>query len=109
MDPGQIFIIDISSTVTVYFLQATIISQTIHLILYFQQTGEIDNLTVSWGKVLSLCCAGFHVACNTFETFHSSYWFVNLGFLLRENLMLFSSHLALGFSNEASHDSTGRH
>jgi hypothetical protein len=26
------------------------------LILCYQQTGEIDNLTVSWGKVFWLCC-----------------------------------------------------
>jgi hypothetical protein len=29
---------------------------TIRLILCFQQTSEIDNLTVSWGKVFWLCC-----------------------------------------------------
>ena len=46
----------------------------------FQQTGEIDNLTVCWGKVLSLCCAGLRVACNTCVTFPSSLWFDNLGF-----------------------------
>src|SRR3954467_4164876 len=53
-----------------------------------QQTGELDNLTIHWGKVLSLCCTGFHVTRNTFETFPSSYWFDNLGFLLRENLLM---------------------
>src|SRR3954463_11240972 len=68
------------------FLQATIIFYTIQLILCFQQTGEIDNLTVRWGKVLSLCCAGFQVASNSFESFPSSYWFDNLGFLLRKKL-----------------------
>src|SRR3954464_9984667 len=56
--PVHSFIIDTSSTVTVYFIQATTIFHTISLILCFQQTGEIDNLTVSCGKVLSLCCAG---------------------------------------------------
>jgi hypothetical protein len=29
---------------------------TIRLILCFQQTSEIDNLTTSWGKVFWLCC-----------------------------------------------------
>jgi hypothetical protein len=29
---------------------------TIRLIFCFQQTSEIDNLTVSWGKVFWLCC-----------------------------------------------------
>jgi hypothetical protein len=41
-------------------LQANTFFHTIRLILYFQQTGEIDNLTVSWGKVVWLwLCAGF--------------------------------------------------
>ena len=47
-------------------------------------------------RVLWLCCAGFEVASNTFESFPSSYWFDNLGFLLWENLLLCSSHLPLG-------------
>src|SRR3954465_55615 len=49
----------------VYFLQllffyftANISFHSIQLILCFQQTGEIDNLTLSWGKVFLLCCAG---------------------------------------------------
>src|SRR3954463_5958241 len=88
MDPGPIFTIDISSTIPVYFLQTTITFHTIELILCFQQTSEIDNLTVRWGKVLSLCCAGLQVASNTFETFYSSSWFGNLGFLLREKLVV---------------------
>src|SRR4051812_2146942 len=49
---------------------------------------HIDNLTVSWGKVLSLCCAGLRIACNTCVTFPSSYLFDNLGFLLREDLLM---------------------
>jgi hypothetical protein len=36
--------------------QTNISFHTIRLILCFQQTGEIDNLTVSWGKVVWLCC-----------------------------------------------------
>src|SRR4051812_48194673 len=85
MDPGPIFIIDTSSTVTVYFLQATIIFHTICLILCFQQTGEIDNLTVSWGKVLSVLCR-FQVVRNTLELFPYSYWFDNLGFITKGKL-----------------------
>src|SRR3954467_8290354 len=102
MHPGPIFTIDTSSIVIVYFLQTTITFHTIQLTLCFQQTGEIDNLTVHWGKVLSLCCAGFQVASNTFESFPSSYWFDNLGFLLRENLLLCSSYLPLGVSQRSS-------
>jgi hypothetical protein len=33
----------------------------IHLILCLQQTGEIDNLTVSWDKVLGCVVCRFHV------------------------------------------------
>jgi hypothetical protein len=36
--------------------QTNIFFHTIRLILCFQQTSEIDNLTVSWGKVVWLCC-----------------------------------------------------
>src|SRR3954465_10694478 len=88
MDPSRIFTIDTYSTVSC-FLAANHHHLPHHIVNpLLQQTGELDNLTVSWGKVLSLCCAGFHVACNTFEMFPSSYWFDNLGFLLRENLLL---------------------
>jgi hypothetical protein len=31
---------------------------SIRSILCLQQTGEIDNLIVSWGKVLGVLCAG---------------------------------------------------
>src|SRR4051812_4259768 len=85
MYPGPIFTIDTSSTVTVYFLQATITFHTIRLILCFQQTSEIDKLTVSWGKVLSLCL-GFQVVSNTLELFPSSSWFDNLGFITKVTL-----------------------
>jgi hypothetical protein len=44
-------------------LQANISFHTIRLILYFQQTGEIDNLTVSWGKVVWLCCVQVPRCC----------------------------------------------
>ena len=40
-------------------LQVNIIFHTIHLILCFQQAGEIDNLTVSLGQsTLIVLCAG---------------------------------------------------
>jgi hypothetical protein len=44
------------------FLQTTMFFHSIRLILYLQQTGEIDNLTVSWSKVLGCVVCGFHVA-----------------------------------------------
>jgi hypothetical protein len=34
----------------------------------YQQTGEIDNLTASWGKVSWLCCVQFHVAAGADTT-----------------------------------------
>jgi hypothetical protein len=95
---------------------------TIHLILCFQQTGEIDNLTVNCGKVAWLCCVqvlhccwrrGSHVnhAVNLFSgalpksaSNNLQKWFLsptgrlNLGFILRENLLLCSSYLPRGVS-----------
>jgi hypothetical protein len=56
--------------ITVYFLQAlftflqiNIYYHTICLILYLQQTSEVDNLTASWGKVLWLCCVRVPRCC----------------------------------------------
>src|SRR3954464_13005569 len=71
----------------VYLLQ-TITFHTIRLILCYSKPVSLTTSLICWGKVLSLCCAGLRVACNTCVTFPSSYWFDNLGFLLRENLLL---------------------
>jgi hypothetical protein len=48
-----------------YFIsqQANIYFHTICLILCLQQTGEIDNLTVSRGKVVWLCCVQVPHCC----------------------------------------------
>jgi hypothetical protein len=43
-------------------LQTIIFYHSIRLILCLQQTGEIDNLTVSWGKVLGCVVCRFHIA-----------------------------------------------
>jgi hypothetical protein len=66
VDPGPFFYIHI----TIYllqalftFLQTNIFYHTIRLILYLQQTSEIDNLTASWGKVLLLCCVQVPCCC----------------------------------------------
>jgi hypothetical protein len=45
------------------FSQTNIFYHTIRLILCLQQTGEIDNLTASWGKVLWLCCVQVSRCC----------------------------------------------
>src|SRR3954471_24179623 len=70
----------------VYLLQ-TITFHTIHLILCYSKPVSLTTSLIHWNEVLSLCCAGFHVACNTCVMFPSFYWFDNLGFLLRENLL----------------------
>jgi hypothetical protein len=44
------------------FLQTITFYHSIRLILCSQQTGEIDNLTVSWDKVLGCVVCRFHVA-----------------------------------------------
>jgi hypothetical protein len=84
-------------------LQTITFYHSICLILCLQQTGEIDNLIVSWDKVLGCVVCRFHIAAN--EKLHTdklsgtiirsvaklaginlqkcgsfSYWFDNLGF-----------------------------
>jgi hypothetical protein len=43
--------------------QTNISFHTVCLVLCFQQTSEIDNLTVSWGKVVWLCCVQVPRCC----------------------------------------------
>jgi hypothetical protein len=126
MDPGPFFYI----VITVYyllalftFLQTTIFYHSIRLILCLQQTGEIDNLTVSWGKVLGYVVCRFHVAAgaklrpgrgaifklsgavaklasiNLRKLVLSPTGSINLGFILRKDLLLCSSYLPLGVPN----------
>jgi hypothetical protein len=47
----------------IYLLQTNIFFYMIRLILCFQQTSEIDNLTVSWGKISWLCCVQVPCCC----------------------------------------------
>ena len=73
-----------------------LIFHTRRLILCFQQAGEIDNLTVSLGQsTLIVLCAGStlvivlrRAVANNLQKSCCSYWFDNLGFILRENLLL---------------------
>jgi hypothetical protein len=67
MDPDPFFYI----AITVYlllalftFLQTTMFYHSIRLILCLQQPGEIDNLTVSWDKVLGCVVCRFHTAAS---------------------------------------------
>jgi hypothetical protein len=99
----------------------TIVFHSICSFLCLQQTGEIDNLVVSWEQSTSLCCvqvprcswqskaldeapyklsgAVAKLASITFLSLAFSWIRLNLGFLLRENLLLCSSYLPLGVPN----------
>jgi hypothetical protein len=108
------------------FLQTITFYHSIRLILCLQQTSEIDNLIVSWGKVLGCVVCRFHVAAS--EKLHAdklpgaivwtiaklaginlrkcgsfSYWFDNLGLTTEGKLaaMLIIT-LLLGFTNKPS-------
>jgi hypothetical protein len=129
VDPGPFFYI----VITVYhllalftFLQTIIFYHSIRLILCLQQTGEIDNLTVSWSKVLACVVCRFHVVAgaklcpgrgaiyklfgavtklasiNLWKFVLSPTGSINLGFILREDLLLCSSYLPLGVPNWAN-------
>jgi len=92
-------------------MQTNIIFHTIRLTLCFQQAGEIDNLTVKLGQSNLIVLCRFHVGTGIpgvaphytpsptpskqprFPTGS-----INLGFILRENLLLHSSYLPLGVS-----------
>jgi hypothetical protein len=96
------------------FLQTITFYHSIRLILCLQQIGEIDNLIVSWGKVLGCVACRFYIAAG--EKLHAdkisgaivrsvaklaginlrkfgsfSYWFDNLGFTTEGNLLMCSS------------------
>jgi hypothetical protein len=97
------------------FLQPITFYHSIRLILCLQQTGEIDNLIVSWDKVLGCVVCKFHIAAGAklrpgrgaiyklsgaiaklasinLQKFGSfSYWFNNLGFTTKGNLLMCSS------------------
>jgi hypothetical protein len=126
--PGPFFYI----VITVYhllalftFLQTIIFYHSIRLILCLQQTDKIDNLTVSWGKVLGCVVCRFHVAAgaklrprrgainklsravaklasiNLQKLVLSPTGSINLGFILRKDLLLCSSYLPLAVPNWA--------
>jgi hypothetical protein len=47
-----------------FFLHTITFYHSIRSILCLQQTGEIDNLIISWGKVLGCVVCRFHVAAS---------------------------------------------
>jgi hypothetical protein len=72
VDPSPFFYIAIAVLLLLVlftFLQAITFYHSIRSILCLQQTGEIDNLTVSWDKVLGYVVCRFHVA--TGEKLHA--------------------------------------
>src|SRR3954464_4172740 len=88
MDPGPIFTIDTSSTVT------CLLAANHHYLPHhtfnplLQQTGDLDNLTDSLGQSLEfVLCRSPHCLQHLCDV-SPSYWFDNLDFLLRENLLL---------------------
>jgi hypothetical protein len=109
VNPGPSFYIAI--TILFTFLQTITFYHSIGLILCLQQIGEIDNLIVSWGKVLGCVVCWFHVAAG--EKLHAdkisgaivrsvaklaginlwkfgsfSYWFDNLCFTTEVKLVV---------------------
>jgi hypothetical protein len=65
VDPGPFFYIAIAVLLLLAlftFLHTITFYHSIRLILCLQQTGEIDNLTVTWDKVLGCVVCRFHVA-----------------------------------------------
>jgi hypothetical protein len=106
MDPDPFFYIAITVLLLLAlftFLQTITFYHSIRLILCLQQTSEIDNLIVSWCKVLGCVVCRFHIAAGekphadkfpgaivgsvaklagiNLRKFGSfSYWFDNLGF-----------------------------
>jgi hypothetical protein len=128
VDPGPLFytVITVYHLLAVFtFLQTTIFYHSICLILCLQQTSEIDNLTVSWDKVLGCVVCRFHVAAGAklrpgrgaiykFPGAVTKLASINLrklvlsptgliihGFILREDLLLCSLYLPLGVPNWA--------
>ena len=94
------------------FLQ-TIIFHTIRLTLCYSKPVRLTTSLFRWGKVLWLCCAGSTLAPEslvlrrtTSRRHQPSTCFlappgsINLGFFLRENLLLCASYLPLGVPNE---------
>ncbi|KAK1613801.1 hypothetical protein QYE76_019318 [Lolium multiflorum] len=77
-----------------------------------KQAGEIDNLTVKLGQSILIVLCRFHVGAGipgvaphytpsptTFTWPSSPTGSINLAFLLRENLLLYASHLPFGVPN----------
>ena len=82
--------------VSFHSLQLNIIFHTIRLIFCYSKPGRLTTFLFRWGKVIWLCCVQIPRwwsycavrATNNLLKSCCSYWFDNLGFFLRENLLL---------------------
>src|SRR5215203_4936832 len=94
-----------STAILFYCFLQTIIFHTIRLILFYSKPVRLTTSLFRWGKVLCLCCAGSTLAPEslvlrrtTSRRHQPSTCFlappgsINLGFFLRENLLLCSSY-----------------
>lgn len=113
MDPGPFFYIEYNLLQYLFYCSLqTIIFHTIHLILGNSKPVRLTTSLFRWGKVLWFCCADSTLApeslmlrCTTSHRHQPSTCFlaptgsINLGFLLRENLLLYTSYLPLGVPN----------
>ena len=111
--PRSILLHRIQSTaILVVLFSANIIIHTIHLILCYSKPVRLTTSLFRWGKVLWLCCAGSTLAPESLvlrrttsrrhqpsTCFLAPTGSINLGFILRENLPLYASHLPLGVPN----------
>src|SRR3954451_11293012 len=95
-----LFIIAIQSAVScfpVFLLQAILFPfDTINPLFSARPVGLTTSLS-SWGKIICLCCAGLYFNLGAILV---SYWFDNLGFILREILaVVYITTFLLGFPN----------
>ena len=122
MDPGPILYTEIQSTAILVLL----FSANNHHPHYtsnplLQQAGEIDNLTVTLGQSIVIVLCRFHAGAGipgvaphytpsptTFTWPLTPTGSINLGFFLRENLLLCASHLPLGVPNGRVHHAPSR-
>ena len=84
------------------YLMQNITFHTICLILCYHKPVSLTTSLILWGKVLSLCCAGLRVACNSWVTFPSSFWFDNLGLYWGKTCCCAHHTLLLGFPTKCS-------
>src|SRR3954469_6572766 len=107
--PVFLFNLAIQSTscFPVFLLQIILFPfDTINPLFSARPVGLTTSLS-SWGRVIWLCCAGLH---SNLGALLVSYWFDNLGFILREILAaVYITTFLLGYSNLAPSKNFWRH